>query len=72
MKQLDRDLQMKYDIAKNEDGPLRRTMKGHSRTETAEPSIALSDHSETKDQPALDERLKNIEAHLAVRYGMPR
>lgn len=25
-----RDLQMKYDIAKNEDGPLKRTMKGSS------------------------------------------
>lgn len=68
MRQLDRDLQMKYDIAKNEDGPLRRTMKGHSRTEPVAPSIPLSDHSETKDQPALDERLKNMEAHLAVRY----
>ena len=69
MKQLDRDLQMKYDIAKNEDGPLRRTMKGHSKTETGDPPVALSEHSETKDQPALGERLKNIEAHLAVRYG---
>ncbi|KAL4078285.1 hypothetical protein V8B97DRAFT_2003522 [Scleroderma yunnanense] len=67
MKQLDRDQQMKYDIAKNEDGPLRRTMKGSSRTETGEPSVALSDHSETKDQHALDERLKNIETHLAFR-----
>lgn len=68
MKQLDREVQMKYDIAKNEDGPLRRTVQGVNRKEAQEKPVALSDGSESKDHPALDERLKNIEAHLAVRY----
>ncbi|KAG6335698.1 hypothetical protein ID866_3404 [Astraeus odoratus] len=68
MKQLDRDVQMKYDIAKNEDGPLRRTMKGGNKEEIPGTLVALSDSSESKDQPAIDERLKNIETHLAVRY----
>ncbi|KAI6121819.1 hypothetical protein F5141DRAFT_1092528 [Pisolithus sp. B1] len=68
MKQLDREVQMKYDIAKNEDGPLRRTVHGVNRKEAQEKPVALSEGSESKDHPALDERLKNIEAHLAVRY----
>ncbi|KAI6166048.1 hypothetical protein EDD17DRAFT_1550402 [Pisolithus thermaeus] len=68
MKQLDREVQMKYDIAKNEDGPLRRTVQGVNRKEEQEKPVALSESSESKDHPALDERLKNIEAHLAVRY----
>ncbi|KAI6002853.1 hypothetical protein EDD15DRAFT_2225028 [Pisolithus albus] len=67
-KQLDREVQMKYDIAKNEDGPLRKTVQGVNRKEAQEKLVALSDGSESKDHPALDERLKNIEAHLAVRY----
>lgn len=67
-KQLDREVQMKYDIAKNEDGPLRRTVQGVNRKEAQEKLVALSDGSESKDHPAFDERLKNIEAHLAVRY----
>ncbi|KAI6157917.1 hypothetical protein BKA82DRAFT_996192 [Pisolithus tinctorius] len=68
MKQLDREVHMKYDIARNEDGPLRRTVQGVNRKETQEKLVALADDSESKDHPALDERLKNIEAHLAVRY----
>ncbi|TCD68263.1 hypothetical protein EIP91_011229 [Steccherinum ochraceum] len=67
----DRNIQMKYDIAKNEDGPLRKTMK-------AKPEATLK-HSEKKKvaddsvptaerHPALDERLGNVETHLAIRY----
>ncbi|KAH7888927.1 hypothetical protein F5I97DRAFT_766769 [Phlebopus sp. FC_14] len=68
-KQLDRDAQMKYDIAKNEDGPLRRTMKGaDAKQEKEEKLTALSEDAESVWQPALDERLKSIETHLAVRY----
>ncbi|KAK1230249.1 hypothetical protein PQX77_006678 [Marasmius sp. AFHP31] len=39
-KQVDRDAQMKYDIARNEDGPLKRTMKGRTASieEHAQPS----------------------------------
>ncbi|KAI6040205.1 hypothetical protein EDC04DRAFT_1522626 [Pisolithus marmoratus] len=68
MKQLDREVQMKYDIAKNEDGPLRRTIQGVNRKEAQEKPVALSDDSESKDHPAFDERLRDIETHLAVRY----
>ncbi|KAF8840699.1 hypothetical protein BDN67DRAFT_607528 [Paxillus ammoniavirescens] len=69
-KHLDRDSQMKYDIAKNEDGPLRRTMKGVVGQEmrTEEKLVALTDDTPSNHQPAIDERLKNIETHLAVRY----
>lgn len=71
----DRDVQMKYDIARNEDGPLRKTMKG---TASVDPdSIAPQAKVRNGDDGAtgeintpLDERLRNIEAHLAVRYGM--
>ncbi|KZT42513.1 hypothetical protein SISSUDRAFT_955613, partial [Sistotremastrum suecicum HHB10207 ss-3] len=57
----DRDIQMKYDIAKNEDGPLRKTMDhsvGHS----------TSNASHTGKHPALRERFENIESHLAVKH----
>lgn len=63
---------MKYDIAKNEDGPLRRTLKsGGTQEATQEPS---SNNSPPQDataerHPGLDERLRSIETHLAVRYG---
>ncbi|KAK7053269.1 hypothetical protein VNI00_003895 [Paramarasmius palmivorus] len=45
-KHIDRESQMKYDIAKNEDGPLRRTMRRESRAEEGEadsqPSLSPS------------------------------
>ncbi|RPD78723.1 hypothetical protein L226DRAFT_598555 [Lentinus tigrinus ALCF2SS1-7] len=67
-----RDLQMKYDIAKNEDGPLRRTMKtGQPDTVAAQAgNKSTVDASEESAQryPGLDERLQNIEKHLAIRY----
>ena len=66
---------MKYDIAKNEDGPLRKTVKSQkdvprepevtARTATVDqPDIPTSER-----YPGLDERLQNLETHLAVRYG---
>ena len=77
----DRDVQMKYDIAKNEDGPLRRTMKTGVLSEAETPSTVrersmanVNDEAHGSPSaaryPALDERLHNIEAHLAVRYGV--
>jgi hypothetical protein len=61
---------MKYDIAKNEDGPLRRTMKGVTGEKGGQKELrALHDEAEGHQQPATDERVKNIEEHLAVRYG---
>lgn len=62
---------MKYDIAKNEDGPLRRTVKGPDGKEARakEKLGATADDTPSELQPAIDERLKNIESHVAVRYG---
>lgn len=61
---------MKYDIAKNEDGPLRRTMKGVAGDKGRQKELlALHDDAEGEHQPATDQRVKNIEEHLAVRYG---
>ncbi|CDO68964.1 hypothetical protein BN946_scf184782.g12 [Trametes cinnabarina] len=74
-----RDLQMKYDIAKNEDGPLRRTLKSaqpaaqeaaSSADKTVQAGNAISaEAAPTAGRyPALDDRLKKIEKHLAIRY----
>ncbi|KAI0675395.1 hypothetical protein C8Q78DRAFT_966200 [Trametes maxima] len=74
-----RDLQMKYDIAKNEDGPLRRTLKsepgdansGTSRSTThgsGDSTGLTNDYPSAERYPALDERLQNVEKHLAIRY----
>jgi hypothetical protein len=86
MKPVDRDVQMKYDIAKNEEGPLSRTVKlpepskktkGQQKAKSMESptdlqvSFAQSQDDLTPDRhPGLDERLKNIESHFAIRYGM--
>jgi hypothetical protein len=84
----DRDAQMKYDIAKNDEGPLRRTKakkderhpassKLNIHTEsplTSDGAIVVPNDQESlpKDHPGVDERLGNIESHLAVRYGKTR
>lgn len=62
---------MKYDIAKNEDGPLRRTVKGPDGKEVqAKEKLGPLTHDAPSElQPAIDERLKNMESHVAVRYG---
>ena len=62
---------MKYDIAKNEDGPLRRTVKGLDGKEpqAKEKLCPLTDDAPSELQPAIYERLKNVESHIAVRYG---
>ncbi|KAF9501689.1 hypothetical protein BDN71DRAFT_1438302 [Pleurotus eryngii] len=69
----DRDLQMKYDIAKNEDGPLRRTMKDF-HTEAQQANVAPSATKDAQLHPGLDDRLKTVETHLAIRYvpSIPR
>lgn len=76
----DRDVQMKYDIAKNEDGPLKRTMK--VKTEEIGTSGSLNAKGKSREvprgsepdvtaerHPGLAGRLADVEAHLAVRYG---
>ncbi|KAF8658332.1 hypothetical protein AX16_002099 [Volvariella volvacea WC 439] len=77
-KVLNRDVQMRYDIVKNEDGPLRRTVKALDKDSSQPLPEAILDggqNSATTDEgdmasriPGLDERVKNIEQHLAVRY----
>ncbi|KAI9507908.1 hypothetical protein F5148DRAFT_1200983 [Russula earlei] len=65
---VDRDVMMKFDIAKNEEGPLSRTLKVEMKDEN-NPHMDKGDHSVTASRhPGLDERLKNLEAHLAMRY----
>lgn len=78
-KTIDREEQMKYDIVKNEDGPLSKTMKQEKEKEfeqtdgigPSKPSGSnnLGVIDTAKRFPALDERLRNAEQHLAVRYG---
>lgn len=70
---------MKYDIAKNEEGPLRRTVKANVASEpTPDPKgkrkhTAMDDNSVSRERhPGLDERLVNVETHLAIRYGQSR
>ncbi|EAU91166.2 hypothetical protein CC1G_03334 [Coprinopsis cinerea okayama7 len=93
---IDRDAQMKYDIAKNSDGPLSRTRAkgkanigdkrahrgdgadgtsdGRRVRRRTESEVLTKEPSEEEEEgtpsryPALDDRLKNIEAHFAVRY----
>ena len=66
-KPINRDEQMGYDIAKNVKGPLSQTMK---TAEAEQPEMSPEDEERVTPAryPALDERLKNVEAHFAVRY----
>jgi hypothetical protein len=69
---VDRDVMMKFDVAKNEEGPLRRTLKVEMKNESNRLTDKTSegDHAVTANRhPGLDERLKNLETHLAMRYG---
>ncbi|KAI0339929.1 hypothetical protein BDW22DRAFT_556449 [Trametopsis cervina] len=73
-----RDLQMKFDVAKNEDGPLRKTLtvkpenteneKKAKEFTDANSSQGAVDDVTAERHPGLDDRLRNIETHLAVRY----
>ena len=69
---VDRDVMMKFDIAKNEEGPLRRTLKVEMKNEENRPTDKTIEggHPVTANRhPGLDERMKNLETHLAMRYG---
>ena len=84
-KPIDRDAQMKYDIAKDDWGPLSRSAKAGLLSEKGKiplegeametkPKTTIKKEIEEEvifaDHPALDERLKNIGDHIAVRFGM--
>ncbi|KAI0030940.1 hypothetical protein K488DRAFT_53147, partial [Vararia minispora EC-137] len=74
-KLIDRDIMMKFDVAKNEEGPLRRTVQDKDKNHgiNTEGSRAPL-HSRGSEEWAhnrylgLSERLRNLETHLAVRY----
>ncbi|KLO14580.1 hypothetical protein SCHPADRAFT_996451 [Schizopora paradoxa] len=72
-----REVQMKYDIAKNEDGPLKKTIRGDRESQTGDqqnrqridmdhPVVKLEDTA--YNHPGLLERFTNFETHLAVRF----
>ncbi|KAI0048282.1 hypothetical protein FA95DRAFT_1517697 [Auriscalpium vulgare] len=63
-KTIDRDVMMKFDVARNEEGPLRRTMK----VEEKDSAHDVEGRVTAQRHPGLDERLKSIETHLAVKY----
>jgi len=72
---------MKYDIAKNDDGPLSRTKARKSTGRQSEVPTTSSDRARDpivvpsdemalpRHHPGMDARLTDIETHLAVRYG---
>lgn len=61
---------MKYDIAKNEEGPLRNTVKLEEAIhQDPAPVQGDEDGLLSTKHPALDGRVKDIESHLAVKYG---
>jgi hypothetical protein len=72
---------MKYDIAKNDVGPLRRTKmkkvdseqstshQSSSRRSEGPINVPTDEEALPKDHAGVDERLSNIETHLAIRYG---
>ena len=73
-----REVQMKYDIAKNEDGPLKKTIRGERESHPGEqqnrqridmdhPIVKMEDTA--YNHPGLLERFTNFETHLAVRFG---
>ena len=79
---MNRDIQMKYDIVKNDEGPLGKTMHGTFKDSTeafrSAPGQGMGGTiggSKGKDVPTLDrhpgltERFKNIEDHLAIKYS---
>ncbi|KAF8606362.1 hypothetical protein BDV93DRAFT_604361 [Ceratobasidium sp. AG-I] len=60
---LNRDVQMKYDIVKNEDGPLGKTMKSKDVHALNHAAATLS-----TSRAAFNDRFETIESHLALKY----
>jgi hypothetical protein len=70
---------MKYDIARNEEGPLRRTVKLQppiqqvdGKTKGMQKAVGSEEDEGwlTSRHPGLDARLADVETHLSVRYGI--
>jgi hypothetical protein len=70
---------MKYDVAQNDEGPLRKTLaenqtkNGKSREKAQTSKVNAvdvpADLPTAEKHPGLNERITNLEAHLAVKYG---
>ncbi|KAG8744481.1 hypothetical protein FRC10_010046 [Ceratobasidium sp. 414] len=61
---LNRDVQMKYDVVKNEDGPLGKTVKPKSAQ-----GVAVNRSTEAISRAAFSDRFEAVEAHLALKYA---
>lgn len=66
---MDRNTQIKYDIAKNEGGPLGRTV-GSTTMPSTNGKGKGKEKSAGLEGEMFDERTKNVEDHLAIRYGV--
>jgi len=69
-KLVDRDVMMKFDVARNDEGPLRRTIQSkenengiHSRT-----GWPYDGSTRSEKQSGLEERLSTLETHFATYY----
>jgi hypothetical protein len=62
---------MKYDIAQNEEGPLRKTVSAKRDESVEKGEVRIStDVPTAKRHPEIDGRIHNLEEHLAIRYGV--
>lgn len=69
-KSVDRDLQIKYDIAKNEEGPLRNTVRLEDVTFRSDPNVQRDEDGLLSAQhPGLNGRVTDLETHLSIKYG---
>ncbi|ORZ21554.1 hypothetical protein BCR42DRAFT_407804 [Absidia repens] len=70
-REINRNIQMKFDIVNNEDGPLARSLISSSATTDDQRSSNATDNQKRNDQVAtevMEERLGNLEAHLNVQF----
>ncbi|CAO3588261.1 unnamed protein product [Absidia cylindrospora] len=70
-REINRNIQMKFDIVNNEDGPLARSLISSSATTDEQRSSNTTDNQKRNDQVAtevMEERLGNLEAHLNVQF----
>ncbi|KAF5328788.1 hypothetical protein D9619_011662 [Psilocybe cf. subviscida] len=65
-KPIDRDKQMKYDIAKNGDGPLTRTVKSNAAPPMAPSSLSCADHPSAPTQTSLPAASSSISVNDAL------
>ncbi|CAO3644049.1 unnamed protein product [Cunninghamella echinulata] len=64
-REINRNIQMKFDIVNNEDGPIARSLVSNT-TQTS--SLTNTNNNIMNNHIIVDERLKNIESHLNVQF----